>query len=337
MTTTRVSRTRARPGSDAAVTPRPRDDVMGGDDGHVVSVDQLGKRYGDVVALDGVTFQAGRGEVLGILGPNGAGKTTLVEILEGLRRADRGSLRVLGATGAHRPTHVRAAMGIVMQASALPQLLTVAEVLRLYASLYERSRPVDELVDLLGLEDKQSSQVRHLSGGQSQRVAVALALVGHPRLLFLDEPTSGLDPQARRAVWELIADAQSPERCVILTTHQMDEAEHLCSRVAIVDHGRILDLATPSELVDRHCPGYHIHFRTHRGTALTSLPGDATVDVLDPAHVAVSLRVAHLEHAMAQLMAERASGRVEVEDLRVERANLEDVFIALTGREIRND
>ena len=230
-------------------------DQVGAQPAVAIRVETLRKTYGDVEALGGVTFEVRAGEIFGILGPNGAGKTTLIEILEGLRVADSGTAAVLGVAVPRYLDSIRDRIGVAMQKMALPPLLTVQETVRLYAVIYPRSQRPDELIASVGLWEKRQTLIRHLSGGQLQRLTVALALVGNPQILFLDEPTSELDPHGRRAQWDMLLDPEKrTDRTVVLTTHQMDEAQHLCSRVAILDHGHVLAMGSPSDLIDQYCP-----------------------------------------------------------------------------------
>jgi len=216
----------------------------------VIRVEGLRKRYGDRVALDGVSFSVAGGEVLGILGPNGAGKTTTVEILEGLRTADAGSAEVVGVDVLRDPEAVKALVGVQLQASSFFDQLSLAELLELFGALFGVAVDAPALLRRVDLEDRAGAEVRHLSGGQQQRFAVAAALVNDPRILFLDEPTTGLDPQARRHMWELVRTFRGDGTTVVLTTHSMEEAELLCDRVAIMDGGRIVALDRPDTLVD---------------------------------------------------------------------------------------
>ncbi|MPZ50657.1 MAG: ATP-binding cassette domain-containing protein [Dehalococcoidia bacterium] len=302
-----------------------------------VEVRELRKAYGQVQALKGVSFDVYPGEIVGVLGPNGAGKTTLIEILEGLRMPDDGTAAVLGADVRRSLKSIRDRMGVAMQATALPPLLKVREIIELYTALYSHPRRPDELIELVGLEEKGTSLIRHLSGGQSQRLTVALALVGNPELLFLDEPTSALDPQGRRAIWDVLLDEERrANRTVILATHQMEEAQQLCSRVAVLDHGAILAMDTPTYLIEQHCPGYLIRFETVPDADLTVLETSFEVELTDAARGLVALRADRLEPAMESLMAARRQGLFPVEELQVERKTLEDVFLQLTGRGIRD-
>jgi ABC-2 type transport system ATP-binding protein len=214
-----------------------------------VRCEGLVKRYGDVVAVDGLSLEVRRGECFGLLGPNGAGKTTTVEILEGLLDPDAGDVEVLGLRWANDARELRQRLGVSLQETQFADKITVEETIRLFRSFYDRGRRIDEVLGLVELDAKRRSWVSKLSGGQKQRLAIACALVGEPDLLFLDEPTTGLDPQSRRQLWELLLAFRREGRSIMLTTHYMDEAEILCDRVAIVDHGRIIAEGTPRELI----------------------------------------------------------------------------------------
>jgi ABC-2 type transport system ATP-binding protein len=218
-------------------------------DSLAVKCEHLTKRYGDVVAVDGLSLTVRRGECFGLLGPNGAGKTTTIEICEGLLAPDAGQVEVLGLGWRTHDAELRQRLGIQLQETQLAEKLTVEETLRLFRSFYHRGRTIDELLRIVGLEGKRASWVGKLSGGQKQRLAVACALAGAPDLLFLDEPTTGLDPQSRRQLWGVLERFRADGGTIVLTTHYMDEAEELCDRVAVVDHGRVIALGTPGELV----------------------------------------------------------------------------------------
>jgi ABC-2 type transport system ATP-binding protein len=215
-----------------------------------LSVKELRKSYGDVKAVDGLDLEIKSGECFGLLGPNGAGKTTTIEICEGLLERDSGALELLGMTWERDGNQLREKLGIQLQDTQLSDKLTVRETLELFRSFYKRGREVDEVIRLVQLEEKIDARVGTLSGGQKQRLAIACALVGDPDLLFLDEPTTGLDPQSRRQLWTLIEEFKATGRTILITTHYMDEAERLCDRVAIVDHGHVIALGTPRELID---------------------------------------------------------------------------------------
>jgi len=214
-----------------------------------VNCDKLVKRYGDVVAVDGLSLTVERGECFGLLGPNGAGKTTTIEILEGLLEPDAGSVEILGLRWRAHERELRQRLGIQLQETQLAEKLTVEETLRVFRSFYHRGRTIDELLRIVELESKRRSWVGKLSGGQKQRLALACALAGDPDLLFLDEPTTGLDPQSRRQLWDLLKRFRQEGGTLLLTTHYMDEAETLCDRVAIIDHGRVIAEGTPQSLI----------------------------------------------------------------------------------------
>lgn len=216
---------------------------------HALLVKGLKKSYGDVIAVDGLDLEMMVGECFGLIGPNGAGKTTTIEICEGLLERDSGQLEVLGMTWESDGDKLREKLGIQLQDTQLSEKLSVAETLRLFRSFYDVGRDIDEVIDVVELGEKRNARVGTLSGGQKQRLAIACALVGNPDLLFLDEPTTGLDPQSRRQLWSLIENFKSGGRSILLTTHYMDEAEKLCDRVAIVDHGHVIALGTPAELI----------------------------------------------------------------------------------------
>jgi ABC-2 type transport system ATP-binding protein len=216
----------------------------------VLTVKDLRKAYDDVVAVDGLNLEVRAGECFGLLGPNGAGKTTTIEICEGLLARDAGEVVVLGQTWEENAGDLRERLGIQLQDTQLAEKLTVRETLSLFRSFYKRTRSVDEVIEIVQLGEKANARVGTLSGGQKQRLAIACALVGDPELLFLDEPTTGLDPQSRRQLWGMIEDFQATGRSIVLTTHYMDEAERLCDRVAIVDHGHVIALGTPLELIE---------------------------------------------------------------------------------------
>jgi ABC-2 type transport system ATP-binding protein len=237
-----------------------------------VVADNVRKRYGGIVAVDGVSLAIQEGEVFALLGPNGAGKTTLVEILEGHRRRDSGSVSVLGFDPASGGRAYREHIGIVLQEGGLEGELTVAETVRYHASLFPRAKAVDEVIRLVGLEEKRRSQVRLLSGGQRRRLELALGLIGDPDLIFLDEPTTGFDPSARRQAWELVRALRAFGKTILLTTHYMDEAQALADRIAVIARGRIVAEGTPTTLGDRHRRGARVRFRVPEGTAADSLP-----------------------------------------------------------------
>jgi ABC-2 type transport system ATP-binding protein len=303
----------------------------------VISVTDLHKRYGTTRAVDGVSFEVRRGEVFGLLGPNGAGKTTTVEILEGLRRQDSGEATVLGIDVARRPDALKSRIGVALQTAALYPKLTVAELLDLFRSFFGgRGRPTDELLRLLDLEEKRTTQSQALSGGQRQRLAVALALVNDPELVFLDEPTTGMDPAARRALWDIVLDLKREGRTILLTTHYMEEAEVLCDRLAIMDHGRILESGTVRQLVDSRFRERAVRFDAvdSLGDArMAAFPGVSEIKREDGE---VLLYTRDVPGTIGAVLTAAEELGFEPQNLGVRRATLEDVFLDLTGRALRD-
>jgi ABC-2 type transport system ATP-binding protein len=293
----------------------------------VVSVERLRVRYGDTVAVDDVSLSIRRGEIFGILGPNGAGKTTTVECIGGLRHPDAGQISVLGLEVAAHRKELRQRVGIQLQASELPDKLQVGEAMDLFASFYRDSRNPDELLELLGLQDKRGSRFANLSGGQRQRLSIALALVGRPQLAILDELTTGLDPAARRETWKLIEEVRDQGVTVILVTHFMEEAEYLCDRVALLQHGRVIALNTPAALASG--AGQRLSFRP-RGeldpAALRALPGVSQVRSDDG-----RIEVAGGGDLVAAVMELLVSRGVVPEETKIEQSNLEDAFMQMTA------
>jgi ABC-2 type transport system ATP-binding protein len=300
-----------------------------------VTVHNLCKRYDDVQAVRRVRFDVAAGEVFGLLGPNGAGKTTTVECILGLTRPDAGQITVLGMQHGNHSQQIRARIGAQLQTTGLYPWLTVRELVELFAQLFPRARPTDEVISLVGLEEKARVRSSALSGGQRQRLAVALALVNDPDLIFLDEPTTGLDPQARRQLWDVIRDLQQAGKTVLLTTHYMDEAEQLCDRVAVLDYGRIIALDTPQALIHQHFQETAIEFaaldETQRG-ALATLPGVTQTIFTNGRPTLYSTDV---PRTMAGLFVLVESGMLAFQDMTVRQASLEDVFLKLTGRRIQ--
>jgi ABC-2 type transport system ATP-binding protein len=289
-----------------------------------VRVRGLRKAYGELTALDGVDLTVGRGEVLALLGPNGAGKTTMVEILEGHRRADAGSVSVLGYDPGKRERAFRAKIGIVLQEAGLDPAITVREALELYGAAYPNPKPALELLELVGLEDRPDERASNLSGGQRRRLDLALGLVGDPELIFLDEPTTGFDPAARRQSWETIANLRSLGKSILLTTHYMEEAQRLADRVVVLARGRVVAEGTPDELGSDDASSL-VGFRLpafHEGLAL---PADALVD-----RGAVSFRTDTPTRDLAPLLEWAAHRGMELEHLTVTRPTLEDVYLDLT-------
>ena len=304
--------------------------------GPVIRCRDLRKRYGDVEAVAGVSFDVQPGEVFGLLGPNGAGKTTTIEILEGIRDADAGELSILGLDPRHAASRIKARIGVQLQTASLYPYLTVRELIDLFGRFYPRHVPAGDLLDALGLNEKRDAQTRTLSGGQQQRLSVALALVNDPELVFLDEPTTGLDPAARRSLWEVISDLRRRGKSILLTTHYMEEAEALCDRLAIMDHGVLLDMGTVDELVGRRFQDRAVHFGRLAGLAdadMAAFPGVSRV-----AHEAsdVLLFTTDVPATIGAVLAATDALGVQPDDLGVRRASLEDVFLDLTGRALRD-
>jgi ABC-2 type transport system ATP-binding protein len=304
--------------------------------GRVIEVRDVYKAYGAVKAVNGISFDVASGEIFGLLGPNGAGKTTTMEMLEGLQGPDSGSLRVLGLDVSGQRTAIKERIGVQLQTAALFPQLTVEELLTLFGSFYRRRLPVERLLKDLDLEEKRSARSKDLSGGQRQRLSVALALVNDPELVFLDEPTTGLDPAARRGLWDLILGLKHQGRAVLLTTHYLEEAEAICDRVAIMDHGRVLDIGTSNELIGRRFKDRAIQFDTIpglSGTRLAGLPGVVRSAIEDGTTVLYS---ADVPETIGGLLAASAEAGTEPANLLVRRATLEDVFLELTGRALRD-
>jgi ABC-2 type transport system ATP-binding protein len=300
----------------------------------------LRKRFGDVVAVDGLDLTVRAGECFGLLGPNGAGKTTTIEICEGLTAPDEGVVEVLGQRWDTDERALRERLGIQLQETKLAEKLTVEETVRLFRSFYARGREVDEVIGVVQLDEKRHARVGKLSGGQKQRLALACALVGDPELLFLDEPTTGLDPQSRRQLWDLITELKASGRSIVLTTHYMDEAERLCDRVAIVDHGRVIALGTPRELIAGLGAEHVVEF-TVTGGADGALDA-AALERLDGVRRARdhdgrwSLEAVELARAVPAILAALAERDLPLEELVTHSATLEDVFVSLTGRQLRD-
>src|SRR5437899_4421593 len=254
----------------------------------ILQVEDLVKRYGDVEAVRGVSFAVEEGEVFGLLGPNGAGKTTTVEILEGLRNLDSGRVSVCGLNPQRDSAALKHEIGAALQSTSLPEKIRVMEALRLFASFYKRGRKPDELLKRFGLEEKRNAFYSQLSGGQKQRLALAMALVNDPKVLFFDEPTAGLDPQVRREIYGIIEELRREKKTILMTTHYIEEAERLCDRVAIIDHGNVIALGSPKELKQRSADKTRLEVRLARpesDSALRNLDGVADCHVVDGGYV----------------------------------------------------
>ncbi|MGA3262414.1 MAG: ABC transporter ATP-binding protein [Terracidiphilus sp.] len=317
-------------------------------DGPSLRLRGLRKAFGDVQAVDGLDLEVARGECFGLLGPNGAGKTTTIEICEGLTAPDAGTVELLGLNWHSSAQELRQRIGIQLQETQFPEKLTVVETLRLFRSFYRRGITVEELISTAQLEEKRRARVGSLSGGQKQRLAMACALVGNPELLFLDEPTTGLDPQARRHLWDLVEGLKQSGRTIILTTHYMEEAEQLCDRVAIMDHGQVIALGTPQQLIStvggedivEFAVSSHVtdgdeavHGAVDLG-ALTAIPSVQSHRADAGLH---QLSVSELHTAVPQIFAALKSQGLHLSEFRTHSASLEDVFVLLTGRNLRDE
>jgi len=301
----------------------------------VIQVSGVRKTYGKTVAVDEVSFEVNDGEIFGLIGPNGAGKTTTMECIEGLRTPDRGSISVLGLDPFRQVYKLQDRIGVQLQQAQLQKRIKVWEAVDLWASLYQKKATDGErLLEQLGLTDKRNAWFMNLSGGQKQRLFIALALINDPEVVFLDELTTGLDPQARRAIWDLVRGIRERGKTVFLTTHLMEEAERLCDRVAIIEHGRIIDMDSPDKLVNRHCPERTVVLTTNDPAAeerFRAIPG---VEAVNCADFRFTIRgrgddlVSEVIHCLSE-------NRIRVTDFRTILPNLEDVFLKLTGHSIR--
>jgi ABC-2 type transport system ATP-binding protein len=300
----------------------------------IIEVTGLHKKYGDTVAVDGVSFTVDEGEIFGILGPNGAGKTTTVECVEGLRAADSGTITVDGLDPRRDRDEIRRRVGVQSQESELPERMKVREALDLYSSFYPNPADWRQLMHQLGLAGKRDTEFRNLSGGQKQRLSVALALVGNPRVAVLDELTTGLDPQARRDTWSLIEQIRDAGVTVVLVTHFMEEAERLCDRLAVIDAGRVVAIDSPAGLVSRMDSKQRVRFRPSAPLApalLAELPEVIDVQLRGPQIVVTGK--GNLLHAVTSVLARK---QIVAADLRIEQASLDDAFVALTGRKLND-
>jgi ABC-2 type transport system ATP-binding protein len=301
----------------------------------VIQVSSVRKTYGRTIAVDEASFEVNQGEIFGLIGPNGAGKTTTMECIEGLRKPDRGTIAVLGLDPFRQVYKLQDRIGVQLQQAQLQKRIKVWEAIDLWASLYKK-KPADaeRLLEQLGLKDKRNTWFMNLSGGQKQRLFIALALINDPEVVFLDELTTGLDPQARHAIWDLVRDIRDRGKTVFLTTHLMEEAERLCDRVAIMEHGRIIDIDTPTGLVARHCPERTVVLSTADpidASPFRAIPNIESVQSLAN-QITIRGRGDDLVSAVIHCLSEH---HIRVTDFRAILPNLEDVFLKLTGRSIR--
>jgi ABC-2 type transport system ATP-binding protein len=310
--------------------------MLGPTPSHAIRCSGLVKRYGDVVAVAGLDLAIRPGECFGLLGPNGAGKTTTVEILEGLTRPNAGTVEVLGERWGRSDRRLRCRLGIQLQETKLIEKLTVRETIKLFRSFYDRGLTPQAAMELVGLEEKADTWVRKLSGGQTQRLSLACALVGDPEVLFLDEPTTGLDPQARLKIWDIVGDLRSRSRTVLLTTHYMEEAHRLCDRVAIIDHGRIIVEGTPSELIGSLEAQHVVEFQARTAVSHEVLAGLDGVRSVEEENGSIRLIVDQVHRTVPVLLQYLAREGLHLTRLSTHHATLEDVFVSLTGRHLRN-
>src|ERR1700681_4373626 len=301
----------------------------------VIQVSRIRKSYGATVAVSDVSFDVSEGEVFGLIGPNGAGKTTTMECVEGVRRPDAGQISILGLDPFRDVYQVQNRIGVQLQQAQLQKRIKVWEAVDLWASLYPKPLDGNRLLEQLGLADKRNAWFMTLSGGQKQRLFIALALINDPDVVFLDELTTGLDPQSRRTIWELVRGIRERGKTVFLTTHLMEEAERLCDRVAIIEHGRIIDIDTPQSLINRHCSERTVILITDDPTAETAFKAIPGVEAVICADLRFTIRgrgddlVTEVIHCLSE-------NRIRVSDFRTILPNLEDVFIKLTGHSIRD-
>jgi len=301
-----------------------------------IEVENLVKRYGNVEAVRGVSFSVNEGEVFGLLGPNGAGKTSTVEMLEGMRTPDSGRLSVCGLDPQRSGAEFKNVIGASLQATALPDKMRVREALDLFGSFYPRRKGTAELLKRFGLEEKRNAFYSQLSGGQKQRLALAMALVNDPRVIFLDEPTAGLDPQVRREIYDVIEELKKEKKTILITTHYIEEAERLCDRVAIVDHGKVIAMGTPRELKERSGAVTRITVRLAQpesNGALNSLEGVTECRAETGEYLLYSTKVPRTIVALVKHLEEQNN---ELVSLEISAPSLEDIFLELTGRRLRD-
>jgi len=312
-------------------------------DGNGVAVEARGlvKRYGDLVAVDGIDFVVHRGTCLGVLGPNGAGKTTTIEILEGLKEPDDGVVEVLGRSWNDDPREIQERIGVQLQETEFQDKISVFELLRLFRSFYRDGCDIDEIVRTVGLEDKRDARIKTLSGGQKQRLALGCALLNRPEILFLDEPSSGLDPHARRRLWDIVESFKAEGGSVVLTTHYMDEAERLADDLIIIDHGRVIARGSPAEIIASLGAESMVRFSLAgsepRALSEQELQGLDGVRSVRYSGAEITLSVVHTQTAIAGLFDLIKRRDLELEDLNTHRPTLEDVFVSLTGKLLRDE
>jgi ABC-2 type transport system ATP-binding protein len=300
-----------------------------------VEVKDLIKRYGDLIAVNKVSFTIEEGEIFGILGPNGAGKTTTIEIIEGLRKPDGGSIQLCGIDVTKRPNEIKEIIGVQLQSTSIYDKIKVGEVIELFGGYYCKCRPTDQILEEVSLNEKRDSFVDSLSGGQKQRLALGLALINEPRILFLDEPTTGLDPQARRNIWDIIEGLSGKGETIILNTHYMEEAEQLCERVGIMDHGQIIALDTPANLIAKQNMDSAVEIFSPDGMSKDFFERLPKVDKVTQDGEKFILHTRDALSLLTDMVHLREQNKLGLKNISVREATLEDVFLELTGRKLR--
>jgi ABC-2 type transport system ATP-binding protein len=301
----------------------------------VIQVSGIRKTYGATVAVSDVSFEVSEGEIFGLIGPNGAGKTTTMECVEGVRRPDRGAISILGLDPFRDVYQLQNRIGVQLQQAQLQKRIKVWEAVDLWASLYPSPVDGDRLLEQLGLANKRDAWFMTLSGGQKQRLFIALALINDPEVVFLDELTTGLDPQSRRAIWDLVRGIRDRGKTVFMTTHLMEEAERLCDRVAIIEHGKIIDMGSPEELVRRHCPMRTVVLATDNAVTEDRLSAIPSVEIVTRQDSRFTIQ-GHGDDFVTEVIHCLSENRIRVTDFRTVLPNLEDVFLKLTGHSIRD-
>jgi ABC-2 type transport system ATP-binding protein len=302
----------------------------------VVEVRNLVKRYGDLVAVNDVSFSVDKGEIFGFLGPNGAGKTTTIEMIEGLRKPNSGSIKVCGIDAVKEPAKIKEIIGVQLQSTTLYDNVKVREVIDHFAGYYQKSLPTDQIMEKVSITEKRNSYVDTLSGGQKQRVALALALINDPEVAFLDEPTTGLDPQSRRNVWSIIESLKDGGKTVILTTHYMEEAEELCDRVGIIDHGKIIALDSPRNLIEKADLESAVEVSSKDKNAEDIFKGMKGVNKVTREDNRFILQTKQSSSVIRELSKLSEDSKLNLEGMSVRKGTLEDVFLLLTGRKLRD-
>jgi ABC-2 type transport system ATP-binding protein len=301
----------------------------------MIEVDGLVKKYGNFTAVNGVKFTVNKGEVFGLLGPNGAGKTTTIEMLVGLRKPDQGTARLAGFDIRKEIGKVKEVIGVQLQSTSLFELLTVEEIMKMYASFYPSHVCINDLINDMLLSEKKKDRIKSLSGGQKQRLAIALAIIHDPKIVFLDEPTTGLDPQARRTLWNIIENLKVAGKTIVLSTHYMDEAHVLCDRIGIMDKGSLIALDTPSSLVKQLQSDSAVEFSLQSQQDSTFLEALNCVKQVTKRHDKYVLYTDSIQSTLTDLIQHTSSKNINLQDLQTRTATLEDVFIHMTGRSLR--